>query len=207
MSGEGIDGRDWHVRKQRFAVAGDALPAEIGAQHLKRFQVVDLDEVGGVAGPQQADIQAVVPHGIDAGTAQHAHDVNALAAGGAHLAVNMPPQQVVRVQVIAAEHAGGGGFGDERQQFRAVPRGGAFANQYTHPQRDAFARFFQRRHLMVGGDTGVNVGAQGLAAYPRRMPVNGLTVAARGSQEGHHARVALDDRRIVHHLAQTADVG
>jgi hypothetical protein len=66
-----IDDRRRNALERCCAALRGNLPVYHRSQHVESFQIVDLDEIGGVAGPQQANIEFVMQHRIDAGRLQY----------------------------------------------------------------------------------------------------------------------------------------
>ncbi|MGC4006624.1 MAG: hypothetical protein QM811_27280 [Pirellulales bacterium] len=78
--------------------------------------------------------------------------------------IDVTLDQIVRVLVVAAKHAGFGEFGQQRMQGREILRRRAFADQQLHPLLQLFFPFVVSSAFVVGLNAGGDIVIQLRAA-------------------------------------------
>ena len=88
------------------------------------------------------------------------------------------------------------------KKIRKVPCSGALPDLYLHSKTGFLHRFIQGRTFVIRGDTGSNIFAQVLTRKPRCMTIDGFSGLFGFIDLCEYLPVAVDDSRIVHHLAK-----
>ena len=155
-----VDDRRLDVRQQRAAVLGDELAIDEHAANVPVAKVIDFDQVGGVARPQQADVKPVMQRRVDAGHAEELKQIVPVLQAAPHKLVDMSADEIVGVLVVAAEHAVLGEAVDERRERVKVLGGRTFADEKLHAALELFEPLVVGAAFVVGADAGGDVFCQ-----------------------------------------------
>ena len=91
-------------------------------------KILDFDEIGRVAGTQEADVQFVVQYRVDAGGAQHCEHRLAALYGSHDELIDVPDNQIIGMLVVTAQHAHFRMLADQPIQRFEIFRCRTFAN-------------------------------------------------------------------------------
>lgn len=191
--------------EEGLAVAGDALAVDPGFHDFEADEVVEANEVGGGAGAEESAAESVVLDGIDAGGAEDVEEGDAVGDGAGAELVDVALHEVVGVFVVAAEHAGFGGFVEQRPEFLEIFGGGPFADENFLSKGELFAGFVDPETFVVGLDSGSDVFFEVVAAEAGGVSVDALAVFFGGLDFLHDFGVTVDDAGEVHHFREVEE--
>ena len=188
--------------EERLAVAGDALAVDPSFHDLEADEVMEADEVGGVAGAEESTAESVVFDRIEAGGAEDVEEGDAVGDGAGAELVDVAFHEVVRMLVVAAEHAGFGRFVKEGPEFLEIFGRGAFADEDFLAERKFFPGFVDLETLVVGLDAGGDVFLEILAAEAGGVSVDPFAVLLGDLDFFHDLGITMDDPGEVHHFRE-----
>ena len=146
-------------------------------------------------------------HRVQAGRAQDVEQVAAFGHGPGGQLVDMPPDEVVGVFVVAAEHDLIRKPGQQPDQRLEIAGGATLSDQDLYAQAGLLQAFLIGETLVVGGDALAEIFDGILPPQTRRVPVDGFAGPFGGGEFGHHLGYVVHHAREVHHFRQVIDIG
>ena len=140
--------------------------------HAEILPTINDNEIRRIACTQQADLEAIVLHGIDGCAAEHVETIGAERERAADMLVEVAEHQEIGMQVVAAEHAPRRVGPEQWRERGEVARGGTLADENFHARGELVLRFCEGETLVVGRDAGGGVAFGVLAAQAGRVAVN-----------------------------------
>ena len=193
------------------AVVVDPLAPLVHRHHVEVLQILHNGEVRKISGGDGAPvIQQEVPGGVETGYL-YGHD--GVGTHGDSFPADVIDvtlfQQIAGVLVVGAEHAAAEIFLglDQGHQSLQIPGGGALPDHDELTQFQFFHGVVNVRALVVGVDTGGNVGVQVGAGKTGGVAVDLLVVRLRRNDLGNGGGVGGDHAGEIHHFRKTQHPG
>lgn len=200
----GIERGDLLAVEHQFSLFKDLF-------HLEILEIIHDDQVCQVAGGDGAPvIEQEVAGRVMAGSLDGDDRVDAVAVDGlADDIVDMAlGKEIIGVPVVAAEHAALMVFPvEQRRQRLEIPGGSALTDHDKLAPLELPQRVVQVGALVVGVDTGGDIGIQLLAGQARGMAVDLFMMCLGGDDLFDDLLIASDDADVIHHLRQALDAG
>ena len=173
---------------------------EVCLQHIEISEVVDDDEVGGIAGAEEADGEVVMKNRVDGCGAQDIIKVVALCEGALYEVINVVEHEFIGVFIVAAKHDFIGVQGYELRERFEVFCGATFADEYVHADVYFIERLREREAFVIGGDACCGIGGGFCAPHTGSVAINGFTGTGGSLYFGDHFGVLVKYSGVVHHF-------
>ena len=185
-----------------MAVAGHALTVDPGFHDPKTNQVVEADEVGGIAGAEESAAESVMLDRIEARGAEDVKERDAVGDGAGAELVDVAFHEVIGMFVVAAEHAGFRRFVEQGPELLEIFCRRAFADEDFLSERKFFPGFVDLEALVVGLDACGDVFLEILAAEDGGVSVDPFAVLLGDLDFLHDLGITMDDPGKVHHFRE-----
>ena len=159
-----------------MAPACHALTVDPGFHDPETDQVVEADEVGRIAGAEEAAAESVVLDRIHAGGAEDVEERHTVGHGAGAELVDVALHEVVGMFVVAAEHARLRRFIEQGPELLEILRGRAFADEDFLSEGELFPRLVDLETFVVRLDPGGDIFLEVLAAEAGGVTVDPFAV-------------------------------